>query len=166
MKEAGGDGVPHNTLPETSRRAVSRTLPVQTEAFSRWKHRNQTLELTSKPRGLPYGPVDGRSWRRYQSYLGRLRPVARADFYRRLMESRGLKSIRALAKVTGEDWSRVARMLKLLELPEPVLEFLRTHDSLEISGAFTERQLRELLALKDHRRIWYRFQEMLAGLEP
>lgn len=82
------------------------------------------------------------------------------------MESRGLKSIRALAKVTGEDWSRVARMLKLLELPEPVLEFLRTHDSLEISGAFTERQLRELLALKDHRRIWYRFQEMLAGLEP
>lgn len=78
------------------------------------------------------------------------------------MESRGIKSIRALAKLTGEDWSRVARVLKLLELPEPVLSYLRTHDTPEIASLFTERQLRELLSLKDPRRIWLRFQELLS----
>jgi hypothetical protein len=77
------------------------------------------------------------------------------------MEGRSLKSIRALAKVTGEDWSRVSRVLKLLELPKPVLEFLRTHDSPKIATAFTRRQLHELLALKDRRRIWHRFQVIL-----
>ena len=82
------------------------------------------------------------------------------------MESRGLKSIRALAKLTGEDWSRVARVLKLLELPKPVLEYLRTHDGPEIASAFTERQVHELLPLKDHRRIWHRFQGMLGELKP
>jgi hypothetical protein len=152
--------VPHDTRRET----CSRTLPVQTEAFSRWEDRNKTLELTPKPQELPEGSVDQRSWHQYQAYLSRIRPIARADFYRRLMESRGLKSIRALAGLTGEDWSRIAKVLKLLELPEPILAFLRAHDSPEIAATFTERQLRELLALKDHRRIWNRFQSTLRSL--
>jgi hypothetical protein len=73
------------------------------------------------------------------------------------MDSRGLKSIRALARLTGEDWSRVARVLKLLELPTPVLDSLREHDAPWIS----ERRPRELLMLKDARRIWERFQKLL-----
>jgi len=72
--------------------------------------RNKTLELTPKPQELPEGSVDQRSWHQYQAYLSRIRPVARAEFYQRLMESRGLKSIRALAKLIGEDWSRRARI--------------------------------------------------------
>lgn len=72
------------------------------------------------------------------------------------MESRGLKSIRALAKVTGEDWSRIARVLKLLELPTLVLDYLRDHDTPWIS----ERGLRELLSLEDARRIRERFQKL------
>lgn len=151
--------VPHDTRRET----CARTLPVRTEAFSRWVDRNKTLELTPKPQELPEGSVDQRSWHQYQAYLSRIRPIARADFYRRLMASRGLKSIRALAKLTGEDWSRVARMLKLLELPEPVLEFLRNHDTAEIAATFTERKLRELIALGQPRRIWQEFQRLLRG---
>ena len=142
-----------------------RTLLARTGCYSRLERRRRVLELSPKPEGLPEGPVDQRAWRQYQSYLSRVRPVARAEFCQRLMESRGLKSIRALAKVTGEDWSRVARVLKLLELPEPVLEYLRTHHSPAIVDRFTERHLRELLELNDPGRIWKRFQEMLRETE-
>jgi len=109
--------------------------------------------------------VDQRSWKQYQSYLSRIRPVARADFYKRLMERQGLKTVRAVARVTGEDWSRVAKVLKILELPEPVLDYLRTHDSPAVVGFFSETRLRELVALKDPWRIWQRFQEMIQTLE-
>jgi hypothetical protein len=80
------------------------------------------------------------------------------------MERQGLKSTRAVARVTGEDHSRIARVLKILELPEPVLEYLRAHDTPEVVGYFTESRLRELVALKDPRKIWGRFQEMLQEL--
>lgn len=135
-----------------------------TDFFARWKDRRKHIELSPKPKELPEGAVDQRSWQQYQTYLSRIRPVARADFYRRLMESQCIKSVRALAKVTGEDWSRIARVLKLLELPEPVLTFLRTHDTPEIAATFTERRLRELLALRTTREIWARFQELIRNL--
>ena len=82
------------------------------------------------------------------------------------MEREGCKSFRALARITGEDWSRVARALKVLELPSPVLDYLRTHDSPQLSGYFSERRLRQLLALKDPKKIWTRFQVMLKRLPP
>jgi hypothetical protein len=81
------------------------------------------------------------------------------------MERQGLKTTRAVARVTGEDHSRIARVLKILELPEPVLDYLRSHDSPALVGYFTEGRLRELVALKDPRRIWGTFQEMLRTLE-
>lgn len=104
----------------------SRTLPARTECYSRHERRHRVLELSPKPKNLPEGPVDQRAWRQYQSYLSRVRPVARAEFYRRLMERQGLKTTRALARVTGEDHSRVARVLKILELPEPIHKCLRS----------------------------------------
>ena len=175
-----GVGVPPDTRREPSRTAQeliilserpgkptkppSRTLPARTECFSRHERRHRRLELSPKPKDLPDRPVDQRTWKRYQSYLSRVRPVARAEFYKRLMERQGLKTTRAIARVTGEDWSRVAKVLKILELPEPVLEFLRTNDSPEVVKCFTEGRLRELVALKDPRRIWQRFQEMLREL--
>lgn len=138
-----------------------RTLPARTECYSRHHQRHRVLELSRKPKDLPDGPVDQRSWKQYQSYLSRIRPVARADFYKRLMERQGLKTVRAVAKVTGEDWSRIAKVLKILELPDPVLEYLRTHDSPDVVQCFTEARLRELLSLKDPRSIWNRFRALL-----
>jgi hypothetical protein len=151
--------------PGALRNPSSRTLPARTECFSRHERRNRRLVLSPKPIELPDGPVDHRTWRRYQSYLSRVRPVARAEFYKRLMERQGLKTTRAVARVTGEDHSRIARVLKILELPEPVLEYLRAHDTPAVVGYFTEGRLRELVGLKDPRRIWQRFQEMIRYLE-
>lgn len=55
----------------------------------------------------------------------------------------------------------MARVLKILELPEPVLKYLREHDSPTIVIHFTEKRLRELVSLKDPRRIWREFQKTL-----
>jgi hypothetical protein len=87
------------------------------------------------------------------------------------MERRGLKTVRAVARVTGEDWSRIAKVLKILELPEPVLEYLRTHDSPEVVNCFTEGRLRKLVALKKDPLIWNRFRALLeeigkSGVQP
>lgn len=174
-------GVPPDTRREPSRTArevirqsvqsgkrpspPSRTLPARTEYYSRHERRHRVLELSSKPKELPEGPVDQRAWQQYQSYLSRVRPVARAEFYKRLMERQGLKTTRAVARVTGEDHSRVARVLKILGLPEPVLDYLRTHDSPTVVTYFTEKRLRDLVAIQDPRRIWRQFQEMLRELD-
>jgi hypothetical protein len=131
------------------------------EYFSRHERRHRILELSPKPEDLPDGPIDQRAWKQYLSYLNRVRPLARAEFHKRLMERQGLKTTRVMARVTGEDHSRIARVLRILELPEPVLDYLRTHDSPAVVGFFTESRLRELVALKDPRWIWQRFQEML-----
>ena len=151
-------------MPGMRKNAPGRTLPAKTDCYSRHQRRHRVLELSPKPKDLPKGPVDGRSWKQYQSYLSRVRPVARAEFYKRLMERQGLKTTRAVARVTGEDHSRIARVLKILELPEPVLEYLRTHDSPSVVGTFTESRLRELVVLKNPQRIWQRFKEILRSL--
>lgn len=155
-----------NGVPSVTRRETSRTLPTQTKAYFRHDRGHRVLELSPKAKDLPEGPVDQRAWRRYQAYLGRIRPVARADFYKRLMERKGLKTTRAVARVTGEDHSRVARVLKILELPGPVLEYLRSHDSPATVSFFTEKRLRELAALGEPRRIWQEFRQMLQELGP
>jgi hypothetical protein len=80
------------------------------------------------------------------------------------MERQDLKTIRAVARVTGEDHSRVARVLKILKLPSPVLNYLRTHDSPAVVTHFTEKRLRDLVGLKDPRRIWQAFQKALREL--
>ena len=48
-----------------------------------------------------------------------------------------------------------------MELPEPVLEFLRTHDPPDVVRCFTEGRLRELAALRDPRAVWNRFRDLL-----
>jgi len=72
----------------------------------------------------------------YKNFLSRFflqsppEPVwERAERYRRLMQEKGYKSIRELARAVGEDHSRVARVLKVLDLPEAVLAELRKHST-------------------------------------
>ena len=138
-----------------------RTLPVATPFFKRYNHRQVVLHLDYKPELLGGGEVSQRAWQSYQSYLGRVRVVARADFYTRLMARHGCKTVRALARITGEDWSRIARILKILELPAPVLDYLRTHDSPALVRCFSEKRLHELRGLGNPDKIWDRFRSML-----
>jgi hypothetical protein len=150
----------HLQEADESRDAV-RTLPVATPFYRRYEHRQAVFELGEKPEVFGEGSITERAWHNYQVYLNRVRPVTRAEFYKRLLERHGCQSIRALSRITGEDHSRIARVLKVLELPEPILDYLRNHDSPAVVGYFTEHRLRELIALRDPAKAWDRFQTML-----
>ena len=141
-----------------------RTLPVATPFFKRYNQRHVVFHLEHKPEVLGEGGTSQRAWQTYQSYLGRVRVVARADFYKRLMARHGCKSIRALSRITGEDWSRICRILKILELPAPVLDYLRTHDSPALVRCFSEKRLHELREMGDPEKIWDRFRSLLKAI--
>ncbi len=70
----------------------------------------------------------------------------RAKRYQRLMQEGGHFSIRALAEALGEDFSKIARSMQLLELPEPVFAALRRHaDNPNVRARFTEKELRRMV---------------------
>jgi hypothetical protein len=92
----------------------------------------QKFCLGNRPDDLDHiTTIEKRTWERHLTYLNRLErfPLDKAEYYLRLKESHGVNSIRALAKITGEDWSYIAKIIKTLNLPEPIKEFLRSNKS-------------------------------------
>lgn len=74
-----------------------------------------------------------------------LNPIEEAEGYKRLTTDFG-RTQAQIAEVVGKDRSTVANLLRLLELPAPVLEMVR-------SGQLTTGHVRALLALKDDAKI-------------
>jgi ParB-like chromosome segregation protein Spo0J len=73
-------------------------------------------------------------------------PWERAKRYQLMIAHHGFRSIRALAKAVGKDHSRVARILKILELPPSALEALqRNSDNARLRARFTEQRLRRMV---------------------
>ncbi|MFQ5550437.1 MAG: hypothetical protein ACE5FJ_04275, partial [Gemmatimonadales bacterium] len=94
-------------------------------------------------------PLHARAWRAYQNLMSAEPAWERDERYRRLMQENGYRSIRALARATGEDHSRLARVLRVRELPERVLAARRDHsDNARVRGYFTEKRLRQMVAKK------------------
>ena len=85
--------------------------------------------------------------------------------YRDLQESTGVKSVRGLSEITGEDWSYIARILKTFELPEVLRKYLEEHQQPEIVKYFNLRRLIELVHLEDAGSQMARFRELLNELE-
>jgi len=112
--------------------------------------------------------IEKRTWEKHLAHLNRLErfPLDKAEYYLRLKESHGVNSIRALAKITGEDWSYIAKIIRTLDLPESIKEFLRSNKS--DSGILQFFHLRRLLDIvrQDEERLQLsRFRELMQELE-
>jgi hypothetical protein len=84
----------------------------------------------------------------------------------RLKESQGVNSIRGLAKITGEDWSYVAKIIRTLELAEPIKEFLRSNkNDPAILQFFHLRKLLDIVRQGEERQQLTRFRGMIEELE-
>ncbi|MBI2820183.1 MAG: hypothetical protein HYX73_09410 [Acidobacteria bacterium] len=118
--------------------------------FTVYQRRRRRLVSGEAPVGLAGDrPPHARTWRAYQNRMNDEPAWERAQRYRRMMQENGYRSIRALARAMGEDHSRVARVLKVLDLPECVLVALRDHsDDVRVRAHFTEKQLRHLAMKK------------------
>jgi len=91
-------------------------------------------------------------------------PWERAQRYQRTMRENGYRSIRALARATGEDHSRMARVLRVSKLPEAVLAALREHaGNARVRAYFTEKRLRQMVAKKRTETAMLREIERVTG---
>jgi hypothetical protein len=116
------------------------SLEVRTFQYSQsfyiiYDHRRRTIVFGERPKELrEVETIDQKVLEKHQTYLRRLEnfPLKKAAYYRDLQESSGIKSVRCLSEITGEDWSHIARVLKTLELPEPIQRFLKENQQPEV----------------------------------
>jgi len=105
---------------------------------------------------------------RHQAYLNRLErfPLDKAEYYLRLKETRGVNSARGLSEVTGEDWSYIAKILRTLDLPEPIKEFLKNNKhNPAILSFFHLRKLLDIIRQGEERLQFARFRELMQEFE-
>ena len=115
--------------------------------FAIYQRRRRVLISGKAPLGLDGGrPPQARAWRAYQHRMNEEPAWERAERYRRMMQEQGSRSVRGLAKAIGEDHSRIARILKVLQLPEHVLAALRDRSGhARVRAHFTEKRLRQMV---------------------
>jgi hypothetical protein len=150
-------------LPAANKYPPSRrALRAATPYYTRWVNRRREWVLSEKPAVLRHlGSLDKKALKQYQTLQKCERtPLEEAEFYARQLESRGLKSLAALARLLKVPAKRVSRHLLLLGLPEPIKRFLAEHRTPEYVRYFSEGKLRTLLRL-DVRSAWRRFQAMI-----
>ena len=60
--------------------------------------------------------IEQKAWKTHEAYLNRLErfPLDKAEYYQRLKEVHAVNTVRGLSKVTGEDWSYIAKVLRIL----------------------------------------------------
>ncbi len=111
--------------------------------------------------------IDQKVLKKHQSHLMRLEnfPLKKAAFYRNLQQTTGIKSVRGLSEVIGEDWSHIARVLKTLELPESIQSFLKDNQQPEIVKHFHLRRLVEIVRMGDEPSQLAQFRAMLDEFE-
>ena len=129
----------------------------------------QKFCLGDRPDDLEYiATIEKRTWERHLAHLNRLErfPLDKAEYYLRLKESHGVNSIRALARITGEDWSYIAKIIRTLELSESIKEFLRSNKSdPAILQFFHLRKLLDIVRQGEERLQLSRFRELMEEFE-
>jgi len=148
--------------------ALNRIFAYEQPFYSIFQHRRRQIIFGEKPDDLANaGSVSQRIWEQHQTYLQRLEnfPLKKAVYYRQLQESTGVRSVRGLSEITGEDWSYIARVLRTLDLPAPIQEFLNTHREPAIVKHFHLRILLELVRLEDENAQLARFREMIEEIQ-
>ena len=75
--------------------------------------------------------IDKRVWKRHSYYLNRLAqfPLDKAEYYQRLKEPHAVNTVRGLSQITGEDWSYIAKIFRILTIPELIKDFLQNNKS-------------------------------------
>ncbi len=136
--------------------------------YSIFNNRRQQIVFGERPGDLTdVQSIDKRILEKRETYLKRIEnfPLKKAVYYRNLQETTGIKSVRGLSEITGEDWSYIARVLKTLELPEFIQSFLKDNQQPEIVKHFHLRRLVEIVRLGDEPGQLAQFRAMLDEFE-
>lgn len=96
--------------------------------------------------------IEQKAWKKHKAHLNRLEsfPLDKAEYYLRLKEAHGVSTVRCLSKITGEDWSYIAKVLRILSLPESIKVYLRNNkNDQSIVRFFTLRKLIDIVQQGD-----------------
>lgn len=135
--------------------------------YSIFNNRRQQIVFGERPSDLAdVQSIDKRILEKHQTYLKRIEnlPLKKAAYYQNLRESTGVKSVRGLSEITGEDWSYIARVLKTLELPVAIRDYLNNQPEPEIVKHFHLRVLVELARLRDENTQLAKFREIIGQI--
>lgn len=165
VRGSGINGAAFLTLCEPlTESSPVRTLQFTQPFYSRFEQGRKQFVFGERPEDLQaIETIDQRIWEKHETYLRRLEdfPLKKAAYYRELQDSTGIKSVRGLAEITGEDWSTIAKVLRTLELPQGIQDFLSKTPSPELVKHFHLRRLLELVRLGDPELQFAHFREML-----
>ena len=129
----------------------------------------QKFCLGNRPEDLEHiVTIEQRTWEKHLTHLNRLErfPLDKAEYYLRLKESQGVNSIRGLAKITGEDWSYIAKIIRTLDLPESIKNFLRSNKSNPAALQFFHlRKLLDIVRQSEERLQLARFRVYMEEFE-
>jgi len=90
----------------------------------------QQFRMGTRPEDLAcIDRIVQKSLKRHHAYLSRLErfPLDKAEYYLRLKETHAVNTVRGLSKITGEDWSYIARILRVTALASPIKKFLQSN---------------------------------------
>ena len=106
--------------------------------------------------------INKRAWKRHSYYLNRLAqfPLDKAEYYQRLKEAHAVNTVRGLSEITGEDWSYIAKILRVINLSEAIKDFLRNNkNDPTIIKLFTLRRLLDIVRQGEEQLQLSRFRE-------
>ena len=125
----------------------------------------QQYRLGYRPEDLAHlDTIEQKAWKKHQAHLNRLErfPIEKAEYYLRLKEAHGVSTVRGLAKITGEDWSHIARILRTLELSQSIKDYLKENKKdPEIMKFFNIRRLTDIVRQGEERLQVARFSEYM-----
>jgi hypothetical protein len=140
-----------------------RTYWCELPFFVMIRQAKQHYTLGYRPQDLSkLDTIEQKAWRKHKAHLNRLErfPLEKAEYYQRLKEAHGITTVRGLARITGEDWSHIAKTLRMLDLAQPIRDFLlKNKEAPAIARHFTFRRLLDIVRQGDERNQVARFRE-------
>jgi len=112
--------------------------------------------------------INQKVWKKHQSYLNRLErfPLDKAKYYLRLKEAHGINTVRGLSKLTGENWSYIAKVLRILTLIEFIKDFLTNHkNNSAVVKFFHLYRLLDIIRQGEEQSQLSRFRELIEDME-
>jgi len=109
--------------------------------------------------------IDQKVLKKHRYYLNRLAqfPLDKAEYYQRLKEAHAVNTVRGLPKITEEDWSYTAKILRILALPEQIKDFLRNNkNDPSIVKLFNLRRLLDIVRQGEEQLQLRRFRKLKA----
>lgn len=152
----------------TANTSASRSFIFSRLFYSIFQHRRIEILFGERPEQLAeIDVIDQKIWEKHQTYLRRLEnhPLKKAEYYLTLKRSKSVNTVRELAEITGEDWSYIARVLRTLELPQGIRDFLLKNSCAEVIKHFHLRRLLEIVRIKGEERQLFCFREMMSELD-